>query len=53
MKFYEIKLNIVIDRNPTQALKGLRSAVEEMFDKNRHFNSCKVNLVGIEEKKND
>ena len=52
MKFYEIKLNVVIDRNPPQALKHLRSAIEEMFKKNRHLNLCKVNLVSIEEKKN-
>ena len=51
MKFYEIKLNVVIDRNPPQALKHLRSALEEIFEKNRHLNSSKVNLVSIEEKK--
>ena len=34
MNFYEIKLNVVIDRNPPQALKHLRSALEEIFDKN-------------------
>ena len=51
MKFYEIKLNVVIDRNPSQALKRLRSALEELFDKNRHLNTIKVNLVSIEEKK--
>ena len=51
MNFYEIKLNVVIDRNPHQALKHLRSALEELFDKNRHLNTSKVNLVSIEEKK--
>ena len=49
MKFYEIKLNFVIDRNPRQALKHLRSALEEIFDKNRHLNSSNVNLLYIEE----
>ena len=29
MNFYEIKLNVVIDRNPHQALKQLRSAFDE------------------------
>ena len=51
MNFYEIKLNVVIDRNPPQALKRLRSALEELFEKNRHLNTNKVNLVSIEEKK--
>ena len=51
MKFYEIKLNIVIDRNPTQAIKLFRSALEEMFEKNKHINKNKLNLVSIEEKK--
>ena len=51
MNFYEIKLNVVIDRNLTQALKHLRSALDEMFEKNRHLNTTKVNLVSIEEKK--
>ena len=51
MKFYEIKLNVVIDRNPPQALKHLRSALEEMFEKNKHINKNKLNLVSIEEKK--
>ena len=51
MKFYEIKLNVVIDRNPHQALKHLRSAIEEMFEKNRHLNTGNVNLLNIEEKK--
>ena len=51
MKFYEIKLNVVIDRNPPQALKHLRSALDELFDKNRRLNTDKVNLVSIEEKK--
>jgi len=51
MKFYEIKLNVVIDRNPTQALKRLRSALEELFNKNKHLNTSNVNLVSIEEKK--
>jgi len=51
MNFYEIKLNVVIDRNPTQALKQLRSALEEIFEKNRNLNRSKVNLVSIEEKK--
>ena len=31
MNFYEIKLNVVIDRNPPQALKHLKSALDEMF----------------------
>ena len=51
MNFYEIKLNVVIDRNPPQALKHLRSALEELFDKNRHLNTSNVNLLNIEEKK--
>ena len=51
MTFYEIKLKIVIDRNPPQTLKSLRSALEELFEKNRHLNSGNVNLVSIEEKK--
>ena len=51
MNFYEIKLNVVIDRNPPQALKQLRSALEELFDKNRHLNTSNVNLLNIEEKK--
>ena len=51
MNSYEIKLNVVIDRNPLQALKHLRSALEEIFEKNRHLNTSKVNLVSIEDKK--
>jgi len=51
MKFYEIKLNVVIDRNPLQVIKHLKSALEEMFEKNRHLNKSSVNLVSIEEKK--
>ena len=51
MNFYEIKLNVVIDRNPFQALKHLRSALEEVFEKNRYLNTSNVNLVSIEEKK--
>ena len=51
MTFYEIKLNVVIDRNPPQALKLLRSALEKMFENNRHLDKNKVNLVSIEEKK--
>ena len=51
MNFYEIKLNVVIDRNPTQAIKRLRSALEEMFEKNIHLNTGNVNLLNIEEKK--
>ena len=51
MNFYEIKLNVVIDRNPSQAIKHLKSALEEMFEKNRYLNTSKVNLVSIEEKK--
>ena len=51
MTFYEIKLKIVIDRNPPQVIKHLRSALEEIFEKNRHLNTSKVNLVSIEEKK--
>ena len=51
MNFYESKLDVVIDRNSTQALKHLRSILEEIFDKNRHLNMSNVNLVSIEEKK--
>ena len=51
MNFYEIKLNVVIDRNPPQALKHIKSALKELFDKNRHLNTSKVNLLNIEEKK--
>jgi hypothetical protein len=51
MNFYEIKLNVVIDRNPPQALKHLRSALEKIFEKNRHLNTGYVNLLNIEEKK--
>ena len=51
MKFYEIKLNVVIDRNSPQALKHLKSTLEEMFEKNRHLNTGNVNLLNIEEKK--
>ena len=51
MNFYEIKLNVVIDRNPYQVIKHLRSALEELFDKNRNLNTSNVNLVSIEEKK--
>ena len=51
MTFYEIKLNVVIDPNSPQVIKQLRSALEEMFEKNRHLNTSKVNLVNIEEKK--
>ena len=51
MNFYEIKLNVVIERNPSQALKHLRSALDEMFEKNRHLKKSNVNLVSIEEKK--
>ena len=51
MNFYEIKLNVVIDRNTTQALKHLKSALEEMFEKDRHLNRGNVNLLNIEEKK--
>ena len=51
MNFYEIKLNVVIDHNTPQAIKRLRSALEELFEKNRHLNSGNVNLVSIEEKK--
>jgi len=51
MNFYEIKLNVVIDRNLPLALKHLRSALEEIFEKNRHLNTSKVNLVSIEVKK--
>jgi len=51
MNFYESKLNVVIARNPHQAIKRLRSALEEIFEKNRHLNTSKVNLVSIEEKK--
>ena len=51
MNFYEIKLNVVIDRNSPQALKHLKSALEEMFEKNRYLNTGNVNLLNIEEKK--
>ena len=51
MNFYEIKLNIVIDSNPPQVIKHLRSAFKEMFEKNRHLNTGNVNLLNIEEKK--
>ena len=51
MKFYEIKLNVVIDRNLPQVLKYLRSALEEKFEKNRHLNRANVNLVSIQENK--
>ena len=51
MNFYEIKLNVVIDRNPQQTLKHLRSAIDEMFEKNRHLNRGNVNLVSFVEKK--
>ena len=51
MNFYEIKLNVVIDRNPPQALKHLRSALDEMFEKNRNLNKSNLNLVSIEAKK--
>ena len=51
MTFYEIKLNVVIDRNPPQAIKRIRSAFEEMFEKNRNLNKSNVNLVSIEAKK--
>ena len=51
MNFYEIKLNVVIDRNPPKALKHLKSALEEMFEKDRHLNRGNVNLLNIEEKK--
>ena len=51
MNFYEIKLNVVIDRNTSQALKRLNRALKEIFKKNRHLNTGKVNLVSIEEKK--
>ncbi len=51
MKFYEIKLNVVIDRNPPQVIKNLKSALEKIFEKNKHLNACNVNLVSIEEKK--
>ena len=51
MKFNEINLNVVIDRNQPQALKHLRSAFDEMFEKKRHINKNKLNLVSFEEKK--
>ena len=50
MNFYEIKLNVVIDRNPPRALKHLRSALEDIFEKNRHLNTGNMNLLNIEEK---
>ena len=51
MTFYEIKLNVVIDRNTPKALMHLKSTLEEMFEKNRHLNTGNVNLLNIEEKK--
>ena len=51
MNFNEIKLHVVLDRNPPQALKHLRSALDEMFEKNRHLNRGNLNLVSIEENK--
>ena len=51
MNFYEIKLDVVIDRNSYQEPKHLRSVLEEMFEKNRNLNTSKVYLVSIEEKK--
>ena len=51
MTFYEIKLNVVIDRNPPQVIKHLRSALKEIFEKNRYLNTGNLNLVNIEEKK--
>ena len=51
MNFYESKLDVVIDRNLTQALKHLKSALEEVFEKNRHLNTGNVNLLNIEEQK--
>ena len=51
MNFYEIKLNVVIDRNPPQALKHIRSALEEIFEKNRHLNTGKVDLVSVKAKR--
>ena len=50
MKFYEIKLNVVIDRYLPQVIKHLRSALEELFEKNRHLNTGNMNLLNIEEK---
>ena len=40
----------MIDRNPSQALRLHRSALEEMFEKNKHLKRGNVNLVSIEEK---
>ena len=51
MNLYEIKLSIVIERNPPIALKHLKTALQEIFDKNRQLNTGNVNLVSIEEKK--
>ena len=53
MNFYEIKLDVVIDRNSHQAPKHLRSVLEEMFEKNRHVKTGNVNMVSVEEKKID
>ena len=51
MNIYEIKLNVVIDRNPSQALRLHRSALEEMFEKNKHLKRGNVSLVSNERKK--
>ena len=51
MHIYEIKLNVVIDRNPCQALRLHRSALEEMFEKNKHLKRGNVSLVSNERKK--
>ena len=51
MHIYEIKLNVVIDRNPSQALRLHRSALEEMFEKNKHLKRGNVSLVSNERKK--
>ena len=51
MNFYEIKLNVVIDRNTSQALKRLNRSLKEIYKKNKHLKTGNVNLVSIEEKK--
>ena len=51
MTFYEIKLKVVNDRNPPQAIKYVKSAIEEIFKNNKYLNMGNVSLLNIEEKK--
>ena len=53
MHIYEIKLNVVIDRNPSQALRLHRSALEEMFEKNKHLKRGNVSLVSMRERRKE